>query len=119
MTPDLDNMLLAHSRWKMKLRAAIQGHEQIDAQTAGRDDQCELGKWLYGEGKEYARLDEYNDLRTKHARFHASIPQLIEQARSASPEKALELMDPISDFGHASSECISAIASLKRAIVKS
>jgi hypothetical protein len=109
-------MVLAHSRWKARLKAAIENKEQIDTRLAGQDDQCELGKWIHGEGKRHANLRESGDLKTKHAKFHASIPDVISRARS-SPSDALGLLDPFSSgFGRASSDCINAIVSLEKAL---
>ena len=112
-----DEMILAHSKWKTRLKQAIQGQEQIDVQVVGKDDQCELGKWIYGEGKKHANSSAYRDLKAKHAKFHASIPTVVNAARSSSPAKALELLDPVSgEFGRASSDCINAITALKRSL---
>ena len=60
-----DQMILAHSRWKTRLKQAIESQEKIDAQVAGKDDQCEMGKWIYGEGKRHASVSAYNDLNTQ------------------------------------------------------
>ncbi len=117
MALNFNNMVMAHFRWKEKLKSAIEKQEPIDIHTAGRDDQCELGKWIYGEGKQYARLAEYKDLVEKHAKFHALIPPVIEQARS-SPLQALAMLDSVKGgvFGKASTNCINAIGEIKRAV---
>ena len=113
---DFGALILAHSRWKSKLRSAVENHEQIDADAAGRDDRCDLGKWLYGEGKKYAQLPEYNDLRNKHSSFHSIIPKVINLSH-ISREKALEMLDSGSgEFGRATSDCINAIASLRKVV---
>jgi hypothetical protein len=40
---------------------------------------------------------------------------VVNVARSSSPAKALELLDPVrGEFGRASSDCINAIAALKQ-----
>jgi len=114
-----DQIILAHSKWKARLKQALQGQEQLDIQVVGKDDQCELGKWIYGEGTKHANLSAYNDLKTKHTRFHACIPTVVNVARSSSPAKALELLDPVrGEFGRASSDCINAIAALKQFLAK-
>lgn len=113
---DFGTLILAHSRWKSKLRSAIENHEQIDADAAGRDDRCDLGKWLYGEGKKHAQLPEYNDLKNKHSKFHSTIPKVIDQSHT-SREKALEMLDLGSgEFGKATSDCINAITALRKAV---
>lgn len=116
---NFDDMILSHSKWKNRLKKAILAKEQIDTQVAGKDDQCELGKWIHGEGKKYAAVSAFGDLKAKHARFHASILNVVNQARSASPEKALEMVDPTTgEFGRASSDCINAILALKQSLAK-
>jgi hypothetical protein len=40
-----------HAQWKETLRAAVLTGESIDTTIIQRDDCCELGKWLYGDGQ--------------------------------------------------------------------
>lgn len=116
---DFNHLVLAHSQWKRKLRDAIEGGKALDAAAAGRDDLCELGKWMAGEGAAYANLPAYQDLKAKHAKFHASVASVINQAHSLPKEKALELLDPLnSEFGQVSSACINAIGGFQ-AVAKS
>ena len=111
---DFSRLILAHSRWKRHLRDAIEGGKTLDAATAGRDDQCELGKWMGGEGAAYANLPASQDLKVKHTKFHASVAKLIRQVPALPKEKALELLDPVkSEFGQVSSECSNAIDALQ------
>jgi hypothetical protein len=116
MDLDFSALILAHSRWKSKLKSAIENQEKVDVAVVGRDDQCDLGKWLYGEGKKYAHLPEYTDLKNKHSKFHSLIPKVIEQSH-ASREKALEMLSVGSgEFAMATSDCINAISSLRKAV---
>jgi len=108
-----DQMILAHSRWKTRLKAAIEKKEPIESRLAGRDDQCELGKWLANEGKKYAHLSEYVTLKRLHAKFHSTIPEVVAQAR-ISPAHALELLSSSGAFGRASADCINAIVALRQ-----
>lgn len=117
MALQFDHMVLAHARWKTRLRNMIESGERIDAAVVGKDDQCELGQWIYSEGAKYANLPAFVDLKAKHARFHTCVAGVIQQARSLPPAKALELIDPAkSDFGHCSVECINAIAALRNSL---
>jgi hypothetical protein len=114
-----DEMILAHDRWKIRLRNAITKNEQIDATLVGKDDQCELGKWIYGDGKKYATSDAYKDLKIKHAKFHAAVSQVIIQAKTIPSAQALGLIDPLkSEFSRASSDCINAISGFKALLGK-
>ncbi len=51
---DLDFMgaIEAHIRWKVRLESYIsgEGREQLDPDVVGKDNQCALGKWIYGPG---------------------------------------------------------------------
>lgn len=115
MIPNFDQMLLAHSRWKARLKEAIGTKQTIDARLAGKDDQCELGKWIYGEGKKYASQNGYQDLKTKHTKFHACVASVVLQAATCLPAKALELIEAQgSEYGRASTDCVNAIADFKR-----
>lgn len=114
---DYGEMILVHSRWKTRLNDAIKGGKPIDSQD-GRDDQCELGQWINGDGRRYAGNKAYEDLRLKHKRFHASIPPIAAQARSA-PARALELVNsPTGDFTRSSIEVVNAIAAIRAVLPK-
>ena len=43
MEIDLDAAVGAHAQWKIKLRAAIDRKDQLDAVTIGKDNCCDLG----------------------------------------------------------------------------
>lgn len=47
---NLDTAVQTHALWNTKLRNAISKREQMDLITLSRDDCCELGIWLHGEG---------------------------------------------------------------------
>jgi len=116
---DFDQAILAHSKWKTRLKNYIQGHEYVDPNILGKDDQCELGKWLHGEGKKLSGLSGFADLTAKHAKFHVAAAAVARGARQCSPEKALELLDPLkSEFGRASSDCVNALTVLRSAVPK-
>lgn len=64
-------IISAHVRWKQRLRDYIQHKaEPLDPAIIGRDDQCTLGKWLYGEGQIYAHTHNFDKVRIEHAAFH-------------------------------------------------
>ena len=71
MSEFLDKAFLTHSAVKNRLRKAIKGEEPIDAATIRRDDVCEVGKWIYGEGaKSYSSNPLFNEFKKVHAEFH-------------------------------------------------
>ena len=48
---NFDEAINKHAAWRMKFRTAMKMKESLDAATIGKDNCCELGKWLYGPGK--------------------------------------------------------------------
>lgn len=48
---NLVGALQKHMYWKIEFRDAISNQGEMDAVTIAKDNCCELGKWLYGEGK--------------------------------------------------------------------
>jgi hypothetical protein len=63
----------AHIKWKNRLKGAIDGSgtEVIDPNTVSRDDLCELGKWLNGEGKRrFGDHPEFGKILAHHTHFH-------------------------------------------------
>ena len=70
--------------WKQRLAAHINGTstEKLDPAVIQQDDQCALGKWIYGEGKAYTDLSMYEKVRQDHAHFHehaAAIVKLVDE----------------------------------------
>lgn len=64
-------IISAHVRWKQRLRDYIQHKaEPLDPAIIGRDDQCSLGKWIYGEGQAYTHAGNFEKVRIEHAAFH-------------------------------------------------
>lgn len=104
---DVEAALFAHSDWKRRLRDAVsRGFSERDSDDVGRDDLCELGRWLHSLPSEYASDPLCEDLAELHARFHhaaAAVVQLIEAGRT---EEARVAMDSESDFALASEELV-------------
>lgn len=84
----------AHSNWKLRLYAACHGSpsDAIDVHTLAQDNACELGKWLYGTGQQYASDAKFGELKTAHAAFHrsaASIAKMVEGGKRTEAEALL------------------------------
>ncbi|MGA7794565.1 MAG: CZB domain-containing protein [Candidatus Acidiferrales bacterium] len=68
---DFDHAIAAHSAWKGKLAKYLEHPDHsLQAAEIALDDHCELGKWIAGEGKQFANLPEYSTLKTEHSHFH-------------------------------------------------
>jgi len=60
-----------------RLREYIYGTGQLDRTAVARDDDCEIGRWLYGEGLKYQKLSEYRHARDLHAAFHRRAAKVV------------------------------------------
>ncbi|MEJ8840341.1 CZB domain-containing protein [Ramlibacter sp. AN1133] len=112
---DLDHAVDKHAEWKVKFRAAIARHETMDAGTIAKDNCCDLGKWLYGEGKSrWSALPAYRSCVAKHTEFHlaaARVAQAINAKKYAEAEKMLEGNAP---YSAVSRDVVTAILRLKK-----
>jgi methyl-accepting chemotaxis protein len=114
---NLDNAIQAHADWRTKLRSAASHNEQVDAETIGRDDCCELGKWLHGAGNsKFGGKPTFVALISGHREFHieaGKVARAINQGMGAQVEKMLDSGTP---FARASREVGRLIVQIKKEI---
>ena len=99
---NFSDAIQAHTDWKLRLDGYALGAsaEKIDAGTLRQDNVCELGRWLYGEGKQYSSDPKFGELLGLHADFHrcaASMAEMVQ--RGEGPEAAALINSRESDFG--------------------
>jgi nitric oxide synthase oxygenase domain/subunit len=89
------DVIMAHIAWKQRLLKYIGSDrsENLDPATVSQDNQCVLGKWIYGEGNRYSDLPEYIQVRTSHATFHALAAQVIRLCDAGDLNAARHLLD--------------------------
>lgn len=101
---NLDTAVQAHAQWKMKLRSAISKHEKMDLTTLSRDDCCELGHWLHGEGKSsYGRLTSHADCVHKHVVFHSEVTKVARAVNAHQFDVAEDMLNAGTPYAKASS----------------
>jgi Chemoreceptor zinc-binding domain len=90
---DLDQAIQKHAEWKLKFRKAISENQTMDVATISKDNCCDLGKWLHGEGKnKFSNLISYQKCLEKHAEFHkeaAKVARLINEKQYSEAEKMI------------------------------
>lgn len=69
--------LRAHAEWLAQLREYVYGAGAPDVRILVRDDQCELGRWIYNDASRFRHLPEYEAARQAHAAFHAEAAEVI------------------------------------------
>jgi methyl-accepting chemotaxis protein len=105
----------AHRQWKMRLQAVIESRsrEKLDPMVVCRDDRCDLGDWIHGEGgRQFGAEPQFADLRRKHAYFHVCAGRILSLAQSGQTDLAMAEMSPGGEFARASWEVVGDLASM-------
>lgn len=113
-TMNFEEAITAHQRWKTRLRVLIDGKstETLDPKVVCRDDQCELGKWIHGDGgKAMGAKPEFGEMKTTHAAFHVVAGNVVKKALAGDKAGAGVMLD--GDLFQASSKVIAAISKCK------
>lgn len=112
---DFDAAIQAHVEWKTKIRAYIMKRDgTVNSSIVRQDNQCALGKWIYGEGSRYSNLTEYATLKAVHAGFHHVTAQVIEMVNAGKVQQAIEMLKSGSEFMKLSSQCVTLIMQLRQ-----
>ncbi len=83
--------LEAHIKWKMRLTGVVDGTgtEVLDPRIVSKDNQCALGKWIYGQGgKDYGNNMEFKELVSAHADFHKCAGHVLDLALDGKTDDA-------------------------------
>ncbi|WP_052179122.1 methyl-accepting chemotaxis protein [Methylophilus sp. Q8] len=112
----LDDANKAHAQWKTRLIDYMNGRqkEPINHADAASDHKCDLGKWIYGKGKQHSHRKEYRDLKDAHAHFHQSVGDIVASVAAKNMDKAKFLLG--GDFSRRSKDTHTAIESLSRVL---
>jgi methyl-accepting chemotaxis protein len=111
---NFDDAIAAHIKWKVRLTQFIDGTstEQLKSETICKDNLCDLGKWIYGEGAAYKAKPHYTDLVSKHANFHRCAGDVVKKVEGNDKAAAKALLGGA--FSVASKETVTAIMELKK-----
>ena len=85
----------AHVRWKVRLENYIDGTttEKLDVEVVGMDNQCPLGKWIYGiGGDQYSANPLFQEIREIHTDFHKCSAGIMRQSDAGDKEGAAEAL---------------------------
>lgn len=110
---NFNDALVAHTNWKNRIKHSINSGEQLDATSVAKDNACELGQWIHGEGTKFTSLPEFQAVKAKHMEFHQTAAETIRQASDLPKDQALALVGFGSAYSTASAGCVNAIAALK------
>ncbi len=115
---EMANALEVHYAWKAKLQEAADSGIVLDTAQIRKDNCCELGMWLYGDGARlHSKRPEFLALLEKHKVFHfaTSIVAATINQRLQTGGKPLHLND-LRQFEAGSTAVGMAIIKLQKAM---
>jgi len=114
---DFEAAISAHLDWKMKLSRYLEKPDQsLDPQKVCLDDACALGKWIYGDGKQYSHLATHESLRVAHGNFHQTAADIITLIHTKKLKDAHIKLAPNGVYMDASERCVSLITKLRNEV---
>ncbi len=93
---DVISAIEAHVRWKIRLEAYISGtsDEALDADVVCKDNECALGKWIYGSGGEdFGHTEQFTELKSTHADFHRAAADIIRESDTGDKGSAIKMLN--------------------------
>ena len=111
---NFDDAIRAHLKWKTRLRVYLTslGSARLDADLIGNEEECDLGRWILGQGVDHRGLPEYETLKLHHAAFHRVAADIVKTAQ-ADKAAALGLLDDEATFSVLSEQVVATITALK------
>lgn len=84
----------AHVMWKVRLQKYLNGtsEENLDPEHICKDNQCPLGKWIYGNSERYNKSPIFEEVRTKHAEFHITASKIVQLVNTDRKTEAEEIL---------------------------
>lgn len=111
---NFDDAIKAHAAWKLKLSGYLSKPDgSIKATEVELDNRCDLGKWIYGDGKKHASLAEYSTLKSEHAVFHKAAAEVVRKADAGQNTSEEVALGGASPFSKASQAVVAAIMAIK------
>jgi hypothetical protein len=119
MSMDFHEAIVAHTKWKIRLFQGIRGRGQLpEAVEIARVDQCDLGKWLAGEGAQYASYSSHREVLAAHAEFHRRAAEVARTLKSGDAEGAETLLASGGPYAFASDAVVLALTKLHADVEK-
>ena len=109
---DLMEAIKAHVAWKVRLERYVSGDrsENLNPAVICQDNQCMLGKWIYGEGKVYEELPNFSEMKNDHAAFHQCAADIVQKCDDGNATEAEALLQK--DYNRISQRVKNSLAKL-------
>jgi len=112
--------IISHQNWKARFRAMIETGitEALNPEVIAQDNQCAVGKWIYGPAKEkYGNHPLYEKLRGDHAFFHTCASRVLVMIIRGEKQKALQEIEK-GAYARASNDVIMDLAMFYKVVTK-
>ena len=114
---DIKQAIDVHVRWKQKLTAYVAKPDRsLNAVALSQDNQCELGKWLHGEGQKQSNWAGYAQLVSEHARFHKAASAVVKNADAGQRMTESVSLGGSSEYSTASNTVVTMLMKMMREV---
>ncbi len=110
--------IVSHQNWKVRFRAMIDSGvtEALNPDVIAEDNQCAVGKWIYGSAKEqFGTHPLWEKLRGDHAFFHICASRVLVMIIRGEKQKALQEIEH-GTYARASNDVIMDLAMFYKVI---
>jgi hypothetical protein len=106
----------AHVNWKLRIHALLSGKlaEKLDPQAIEKDNVCDLGKWLYSDGRTQLAKPQHADLMEAHSQFHREAARIVRE-NYAGHKIGLEAIEMDSPFGKLTTKIVGILSTVSKA----
>jgi methyl-accepting chemotaxis protein len=94
---NFDLIVLMHRNWLIQLRAFLDDRKEGLKATSEDHLKCDLGKWIYGDGKRFEGSMTYKKLEAEHKKFHAEAGAIIQAKTQGNKPLAEEKYEKLMD----------------------
>ena len=112
---NFDDAIQAHVNWKMKLQNYLRKPDKtLDAGKIESDCNCDLGKWLHGDGGAKYKADpKFVKLVSDHAKFHKVAAGVVRKADAGQQVSEETALGSKSEFASLSQAVVSTLVEMK------
>lgn len=107
--------ITAHVNWKLRIHALLSGKssEKLDPTSIARDNVCELGKWIHGDGRRQMSAEVHSELVATHASFHKEAARIVSDVY-AGRQVGLDATAMDSPFGRLTTRIVGILSKLDK-----